>query len=315
MKNITFYFIRFLFSRVINSIISFLGYIIIFRCGHAIGDHVYMSGILREINITKKSKIILFSNHYELFENNIRVKILCRFKLESYIWFFLNCIKGENILEFRSIHIKENMEFYFLKYHKNSQMQLAEAMSEHFNLKLDYSNLKNEIYFSKNELLQFEKKFQLPQNYALIQSVAKKTYTTPKDWKISGMQKIVDFFPGVNWFQIGTSNEPKLKNCKHLFLDCNLKELAFIIYKCSFLVTYEGLFNHLASCFDKKNFLIHTGFLHSNSINYKNNILIEENLKMPCYPCFKLNCENHNVDFVNLLNENKVIDIIKKNFQ
>ena len=128
------------------------------------------------------------------------------------------------------------------------------------------------------------------------------------------MQKIVDSFQGVNWFQIGTSNEPKLKNCKYLF-DLELKELAFIIYKSNFLVCYEGLFNHLASCFDKKNFLIHTGFLHSNSINYQNNILIEENLKMPCYPCFELNCENHNVDFVNLLNENKVIDIIKKNFQ
>ena len=193
-------------------------------------------------------------------------------------------------------------------------MQLAEAMSEHFNLKLDYSNLKNEICFSKYELLQFEKKFQLPQNFALIQSVTKKTYTTVKDWKVSGMQKIVDSFQEVNWFQIGTSKEPKLKNCKYLF-DLELKELAFIIYKCNFLVSYEGLFNHLASCFDKKNFLIHTGFLHSNSINYQNNILIEENLKMPCYPCFNLNCENHNEDFVNLIDENKVIDIIRNNIQ
>ena len=314
MKNIFFYFIRFLLSRIANSIIGFFGYIIIFRCGSAIGDHVYMSGILREINITKKNKIILFSNYYELFENNIRVNTLCRFKQESYIWFFLSCIKGKNIYEFRSIHIKENMKFHFLKSHKNNQMPIAEAMSEHFNLKLDYSNLKNEIYFSENELLQFEKKFQLPKNYALIQSVTKKTFTTCKDWRVSGMQKIVDSFQGVNWFQIGTSNEPKLKNCKYLF-DLELKELAFIIYKSNFLVCYEGLFNHLASCFDKKNFLIHTGFLHSNSINYQNNILIEENLKMPCYPCFNLNCENHNEDFVNLIDENKVIDIIRNNIQ
>ncbi len=313
MKNIIFYLIRFLFSKLTNGIINFFGYIIIFRCGSAIGDHVYMSGILREINIAKKNKIILFSNHYELFENNIRVNILCRFKQESYIWFFLNCVKGKNILEFRSIHITENMKFHFLKSHKNRQMQLAEAMSEHFNLKLDYSNLKNEICFSKYELLQFEKKFQLPQNFALIQSVTKKTYTTVKDWKVSGMQKIVDSFQEVNWFQIGTSKEPKLKNCKYLF-DLELKELAFIIYKCNFLVSYEGLFNHLASCFDKKNFLIHTGFLHSNSINYQNNILIEENLKMKCYPCFKLHCKNHNVNFVNLLNEDRVINIIRKNF-
>ena len=126
------------------------------------------------------------------------------------------------------------------------------------------------------------------------------------------MQNIIDTFSDINWLQIGTSIEPRLNNCNHLF-DLSLREVAFLIYKCDFLVSYEGLFNHIASCFEKKNFLIHTGFIHSNSINYKNNILIHENDKMECYPCFKLNCSNHQKNFISKLSNEKVINIIGKN--
>ena len=59
---------------------------------------------------------------------------------------------------------------------------------------------------------------------------------------------------------IGKKGEPELKNCKKMF-DLNYRKLCYVISKCNFLVTYEGLFNHLASCFDKKNFIIHLGFL------------------------------------------------------
>ena len=36
-------------------------------------------------------------------------------------------------------------------YHKSNKISLAQAMSEHFNLNLDYSNLKNEFFFLKRK--------------------------------------------------------------------------------------------------------------------------------------------------------------------
>ena len=45
-------------------------------------------------------------------------------------------------------------------------------MSEHFNLNLDYSNLKNE-FFSEKEIKQYENTIKLPDNFALIQSCTK----------------------------------------------------------------------------------------------------------------------------------------------
>lgn len=279
-----------LFRNHINNILNKKKIIIIFRNGSAIGDHVYMSGILREIS-KKKIKILLFSNYYELFENNKRIYKLFKFSSRSYIWSFLNILKGTNILEFRSQNDKKE-EKHFLFYHKNKNIHLSQAMSEHFNLNLNYSDIKNEFYFSDEELIIFKKKIELPDEFALIQSTSKKTYTSNKDWNEAGMQAIINHFEKFNWIQIGKNDEPKLENCKHL-LDLNLRELAYVIYRSKFIVSYEGLFNHLASCFDKKIFIIHTGFLPIDAFKYKNNVIIENNKDYPCYPCFDIYCKDH----------------------
>ena len=126
-------------------------------------------------------------------------------------------------------------------------------MSEHFELNIDFDNYKNEFFFSKEELINFRKKINLPEKFSLIQSTSKTSFTQNKEWSFEGMQSVVDYFANINWVQIGLSTEPKLNNCIHK-LDLDLRSLAFVISKCDFLVTYEGLFNHLASCFEKKLF-------------------------------------------------------------
>ena len=83
--------------------------------------------------------------------------------------------------------------------------------------------------------------------------MSKSSFTENKEWKLEGMQYIVNYFNKINWIQIGLSSEPKLENCEK-YLDLDLRKLAFLISKCEFLVTYEGLFNHIASCFNKKKF-------------------------------------------------------------
>ena len=63
-------------------------------------------------------------------------------------------------------------------------------------------------------------KIKLPNDFALIQSSTKQTYTSNKDWSVNGMQGIIDHFRNINWIQIGKSVEPKLNNCEKL-LDLN----------------------------------------------------------------------------------------------
>ena len=185
-------------------------------------------------------------------------------------------------------------------------------MSEHFNLNLDYRNLKNEFFLSEDEKINLDREFHLPKKFALIQSVSKSSFTNNKEWKLEGMQHIVNYFNRINWIQIGLSSEPKLENCEK-YLDLDLRKLAFLISKCEFLVTYEGLFNHIASCFDKKNFLIHTGFLHEEAFNYKNNIIIEKNKDLKCYPCYSLDCETHREESLRNITNDYVIKLIERN--
>ena len=53
-------FIKFIIKKIIRPLIMHYlkkkNYIIIFRCGSAIGDHVYMSSIIKKIYDLKKKK-------------------------------------------------------------------------------------------------------------------------------------------------------------------------------------------------------------------------------------------------------------------
>ena len=306
--------IKFLFKNLINFFLGMKKFVIVFRHGSAVGDHVYMSGVIKEIYDLDK-KILLFTNHFEIYLYNPRIYKLFKIKKDSYIWFLLKSLKGDNIFEFNSVHAtKENHEIkkkYFFNFHKNKG-HLAVAMSEHFNINLNYNNYKNEFFFSEIEYKNFSNELNLPNKFSLIQSVSKNSFTNNKEWKFSGMQSIVDHFTSVNWFQIGLSTEPRLKNCGN-YLDLDFRRLAFVISKCDFLITYEGLFNHFASCFEKKNFLIHTGFLHEQAFFYKDNIVIEKNKNVKCYPCYSLNCSTHDESTLKNITNEFVIKKIEQN--
>jgi len=273
-------------------LLMFFNSVIIYRFGNSLGDFVYMSSVLREINLRKKKNIILFTNRKEFFINNPRIKILVYSSYGSIVSFILKNIKGKYIMEFNSIKTNSNKSNkHFLYYHKKN-IHIVEAMSEHFTMSLDYNNLKNEIFFSEEEKKYFEKKIKLPEKFSLIHSQSKKSFTTNKEWKPEGMQEIIYQLNNFKWIQIGKLGEPKLDNCRILF-DLPLRELAFVISKCEFIVCYEGFFNHLASCFNKKTFVIHTGFLSEQAFKYKNNIIIHNNEKIKCYPCYDLICDSH----------------------
>ena len=316
LKNFIKFFIVIILKKPMNYFLKKNNFLVVFRHGSAVGDHVYMSSVIDKMDKLDK-KIILFTNYYQIYFHNPKIYKLFKFEKKSLIWVFLKMLTCESILEFNSKHaIKENHEIkkkYFLYFHKR-KMHLAEAMSEHFNLNLDYKNLKNEFYFSESEKKDFDKKLNLPKKFSLIQSISKSSFTKNKEWKLEGMQYIVNYFNNINWIQIGLSSEPKLENCEK-YLDLDLRKLAFLISKCEFLVSYEGLFNHIASCFDKKNFLIHTGFLHEEAFYYKNNIIIEKNKDLKCYPCYSIDCKTHREDCLKNITNDYAVKIIERNIR
>ena len=291
------------------------GIVVIFKNGSAFGEHVYMTSIIKEISLNKK-KIYLFTRNDKIFLNNPRITKIFKLSDNSIIWFFLKNLIGSNILEFNSIHATKNnhevQKKYFLNFHSNNRIHLAQAMSEHFDLGLKYEDLENEFFFSDGEIKKFTKEINLPSKFSLIQSTSKHSFTKNKEWKIGGMQSIIDYFNNIKWIQIGKEGEPILNNCENK-LNLNIREVAFVISKCEFIVTYEGLFNHLASCFKKKSFVIHTGFLPIEAFKYKKSIIIEKNSEMDCYPCFKLDCNSHLKKILVNMNTEYVLNKIESN--
>ena len=62
-----------------------------------------------------------------------------------------------------------------------------------------------------------------------------------------------------------------------------------------------------------KNFLIHTGFLHEEAFYYKNNILIEKNKDLRCYPCYSLICKTHREECLKNITNDYVVKLIERN--
>jgi ADP-heptose:LPS heptosyltransferase len=300
-----------IFKPLINFMLNLFDYVIIFRFGAGIGDHLYLSSVIRQISLTKNKKIILFTNFPEFYFNSPRIKILLRAKNSTLIAYILKKFKGSSVLEFRNKLNDKFKKKHFLYYY-DKKTHLVEASSGHFPFKLNYKNLRNEFFFSNKEKKEFKQKFKLKTNFAIIQSESKKTFTQNKEWKKKGMQNIIDKFNKINWIQVGTNKEAKLKNC-HILFDLSLRELAYIINKSQFVVCYEGFINHLASCFNKKTFLIHTGFLPVQAFKYKKNFVIHNNKKMKCYPCYDLICKNHKKNLLKNLKNDFVIKKIRNN--
>ena len=302
-----------LISNFINGLLKFFNIYIIFRKGNALGDQLLISGVVRLIKKKNQNlKIVLFVTHSVLFFNNPNIYKV--FKLDEtkfinkIIYFILKNLTGHHLNEF--LPQKKNLNNKVFAYFYNRNMHLAQMHCDHFNFNLNFYNFKNEFFFSEGEVKTFKKSITLPKKFSIIQSTSKKTFTTNKEWKINGMQSIVDKFPNINWVQVGKNNEPKLKNC--IYLDLNLRELAYVISKCNFIVTYEGFLNHLASCFNKKTFVIHTGFLTYNFFKYKNNTIIENNKKIQCFPCYNLNCKKHRNYVLKNITTSFVLDKLSK---
>ncbi len=276
-------------SLFINRLLNKLNIIIIFRKGNAIGEIVYLTSLVNYLNkVNNKYKIITISRYPEIFFYNNKVflnlKIYNNF-FYKFLFFILFRIAGSNIIDFNHT-ISADEDTHFLKsYPSNTHLALV-VRKYKLNIQSDF--IKNELFFSNEEKKFFEKKLLLPSEYAVFNSQSKLTYAKNKNWGYKNFQKVINLVPGIKWIQVGLSSEPLLDNCLYR-LDLPLRELAYIVFRSKFVLTLEGFYNHLASCFDKRTFIILSGMLPAEASYYDNNIVISKFEDLDCVPCYKLN--------------------------
>lgn len=276
-------------SNYINKILRKLNIIIIFRKGKSIGEIVYLTSLINFLySENSKCKIIILSRYPEIFFYNKKVflnlKIYNNFFYRLIFLIFFR-IQGKNIIDFNPV-TSVNEDTNFLKnYPKNTHIALVVRK---YKLNIQSNFIKNELFFSNEEIKNFKKKLLLPSEYAVLNSQSKLTYAKNKDWGYKNMQNVINLTPKIKWVQVGLSSEPLLENAIHK-LDLSIREMAYIIFRSKFVLTLEGLYNHLASCFDKKTFIILSGMLPVEASYYKNNVIISKFDDLDCAPCYKLN--------------------------
>jgi ADP-heptose:LPS heptosyltransferase len=306
---------RKIFKQLFDSFLKKRKILIIYRLGRAVGDHLLMTGFIKLLKDQHQYKVYVFSNYPDLFKFNKKIEKIYKLKfnlISSFTVKFFNYLKCENIKEFLNPSENPGKIFALSKY---QNIHIAQYQSINFNLDLNFENLKNEFFLSSEENKVFSEKFKLPDNYALIQSGGKISFTPNREWGAQNFQKIIDNLNHINWVQIGGDNDVVLKNTNFFYYGKSLRELAYIISKSKFILCQEGFYYHLANAFTIKKFLIMSGFMHKKNIFYNNNnnILIHKTENLKCYPCYKLYECNSCKQNLKLIRPEKVVEIIKSN--
>jgi len=283
--------ISFVARNIANIILKQLNIFIIYRFGNAIGDQVCMSAVIKALKEQKNYKVIVFSSYPEIFYNN--QKVWKNIDISKYPILIQRIIKkvleksqGGYIENFLFQYQNKSLENYMRE--TKAKISLIEAHSLHFKEKLDLKDAKPEIYFSDEEIKEFNEKFEFLKDFSIIQPVGKTTYTPNKEWGFEKYQKVVNKTKDkINWVQVGLENEKLLENIVDFRGKTkSLRELAFVISKANFVLSNEGLLNHLAVSVGTKSFVVFSGFHPVEIAKYDTTIPIVENLQVECAPCW-----------------------------
>jgi len=274
-------------SGSINYLFKCFNIFVIYRIGNAIGDQLCMSAIIRLINEQYPFKIVVISSYPEIFYNNPRVwKNIGIKRFSLYVSRVLRFFSGARLENF----LFKNDQYSFEEYMRSSgkELHLVEAHSMHFSHAINYSKIQNEIYLTNAEIEQYNKKFNLPKIYSVVQSNSKTSYTPNKQWNIKNFQRVVNDRSDIYWIQIGSQGEFLLDNVDDYRGKTTLRELFYIVSNAQFVFSNEGLINHIASAFNVRSYVAHSGFSKTSLAMYENSTFFTASESCDKSPCWKL---------------------------
>lgn len=282
-------------SNPVNAILNRFRIFVIWRGGSAIGDQLLMTGVVHAIYEQYCLRSVVISSYAEFFQHNPHVyKIFCWRQFP--VWFrrclqaMLSMLEGTNIARFCFKDAQYDLLTYMCK--TQSKAQLFSVHSRHWKRKIEDEFFRTELYFSSEEIITTLSKFGLADNrYAVINPVAKDTYTKVKGWGVDNFQKVVNTTKNINWVQVGMQSDALLTGCVDLRGRTSLRELCVLVGRSKLVFANEGLINHIASAFPKVNsFVLMSGFTPVEYVRYPNTTPIACTPQVSCAPCWLTQC-------------------------
>jgi len=260
---------------------------IIYRIGKAIGDQLCMTAVIRLINDQYPFKIVVISTYPEIFYNYPGVWKNIKIRGQGlYLLRILRFLSGAQLENFLFKNNKLSYPDYMRVYGDN--LHLVQAHSMHFKHKIDFTEIVNEIHFSKDEINSYKQKFKLPSSFSLINPVGKSSYTPNKNWGFENFQHVVKSSNNINWIQVGLLEDKALSGVMDFYNKITLRELFYLTSQAKFILAEEGLLNHISSAFTTKSYVVHSGFSQVSLSHYKNTVLISNHSACEFAPCWRL---------------------------
>lgn len=274
--------IAWLFNRYLSRKKLFVLYRL---AGSSLGDSIAMSSAVRCISEDLHCKVILFiKSNDEIFHGNTEIaRLYCYARMNRYTRSFikslLHMLQGSHVASYDAKIAAPGA--YMLTHRPHSVVLNTMHIPG-----LQWKNLKPLIMLSDSEKKAVREKCQLPASYAVIKPSGKTTVTTKKEWDLDKFQQVVDRMPQIRWVQPGLPEDPLLHGVIDLRGKTNLRELLCIVAESQFVLTIEGLYNHIGAAFDVPSFVVLSGFFYPESFTYESTVMISQDDEVPCAPCF-----------------------------
>ena len=295
---------------IVNNILKMFNIFIIYRIGSAIGDQLCMTAVVRLINEQYPFKIVVISSYPEIFYNNPRIwKIIGVRGQGLYLSKILRLLSGAQLENFLLSNNELSYADYMRVYGHN--LHLVQAHSMHFKHNIDFTEILNEIHFSKDEINTYQQKFKLPSSFSLINPVGKDSYTPNKNWGFENFQHVVKFSNNINWIQVGLPKDKELLGVIDCYNTITLRELFYLTSQAKFVLAEEGLLIHISSAFQTRSYVVHSGFSQVSLSHYKNTVLISNHSACEFAPCWRLEeCGVKNKPCIYGITPDTVLEII-----
>ncbi len=279
---------------IVNTLLNIFNIFILYRFGSAIGDQLCMTAVVENLFDKHNLKVVVFSNYSEFFENNPKVYKNYSFNripklLQNILLSCLRICEGDNIANF-CFPVKDKSTLEQFMRSSKAEISLIEAHSLHFKKELELKQASPKIYFSDAELQRFaEIHNNLPSVFSVVQPIGKTSYTPNKEWGFHNFQKVVNSNTNISWIQTGLHNDLLLDHVvDYRGKTANLRELAYIISKAGFILSLEGLLNHVAASVGTKSFCIFSGFHLPEIATYPTTVPVVLDPQEECAPCWLL---------------------------
>lgn len=292
--------------------------------GNGLGDALTISSILGGLNRQSGTRGVVFSMCPALFEANPHVvrnlsyhampswkRSLFKMLLRSLRGPAVLCVGGEvwtvgtTPLDTRDLVKRREKGWNWL-----------EKLLPDYRPVLDYTKLKPEIFFSDDEVANFQQKFaQLPRPFALLKATV--GFNRPagaylKNWDIAKLTQLVSETPQANWVQIGESGEDEIVGCLDLRGQTSLREIMWLVSQAKFMLSVEGFITHLGAAFNIPTITPLTGAYDPATFIYANTIPLMADPMPGCSPCWQDHCTVEGMPCRSGISADKALDAVTR---